>query len=195
MAVREARSGRHAFYDRIRDRFTWMDDTGRDVLLPVLRRLEDDGLIIFGTVNNGITVANRPNVRLVHPHSEGRGGDDDVELVLRPAIHDQSPLVGDRLAGEERDPTITAIFRETTVDLVRVLNFGRVYYRGPRDPVDDPVQRLPTRFGRVERLHDHVVLIPRHSGVDLKPLAAKGPTFTQHLTRSLGQRRRQKDEA
>jgi hypothetical protein len=59
MAVREARSGRHAFYERVRDRFTWMDNSGRDVLLPVLRRLEEDGTIVFGTVNNGITIAMR----------------------------------------------------------------------------------------------------------------------------------------
>ncbi len=59
MAIREARNGRHAFYERVRDRFTWMDDAGRDVLLPVLRRLEDDGTVVFGTVNGGLTVAMR----------------------------------------------------------------------------------------------------------------------------------------
>ena len=57
LAVREAKSGRHAFYDRVRDRFAWMDEAGRDVLMPTMRKLENEGVLVFGAVNNGITVA------------------------------------------------------------------------------------------------------------------------------------------
>ncbi len=62
LAIREARAGRYAFYDRVRDRFAWADDAGRDILMPLLRRLEEDGILEFSAVNNGITVAMRRTV-------------------------------------------------------------------------------------------------------------------------------------
>lgn len=59
MAVREARTGRHAFYSSVRDRFAWIDADGGDRLMPIVRRLEDDGLIILGSVKGQATVALR----------------------------------------------------------------------------------------------------------------------------------------
>ena len=59
LAIREARGGRHAFYERVRDRFAWADDQGRDQLMPVLQLLEDEGVLEFGSVANGITIAMR----------------------------------------------------------------------------------------------------------------------------------------
>jgi len=49
--VREARQGRHAFYDQVRDRFQWMDSERRDVLRPVLEGLEAEGVVRIGATN------------------------------------------------------------------------------------------------------------------------------------------------
>jgi hypothetical protein len=45
VVVREARSGKHCFYDRARDRFAWMSERGEDVLLPVVQQLQVEGLL------------------------------------------------------------------------------------------------------------------------------------------------------
>ncbi len=58
-AIRDARDARKAFYNAVRDRFAWMDDTGRDVLMPIMRRLEDEGIVTFGTLGSHLTVAMR----------------------------------------------------------------------------------------------------------------------------------------
>jgi hypothetical protein len=57
VAIREAKSGRHAFYDAVRDRFAWMTPEGDDALLPVLQRLEQEGLIRFGMAGAHITLS------------------------------------------------------------------------------------------------------------------------------------------
>lgn len=59
MAIREARTGRHAFYGSVRDRFAWIDHDRRDRLMSILRRLEDEGLIVLGTVKGQATIALR----------------------------------------------------------------------------------------------------------------------------------------
>ncbi|MFS2108096.1 AAA domain-containing protein [Sphingomonas sp. Sphisp140] len=55
--IREERSGKHCFYDRVRDRFAWMDEAGRDSLLPVIQLLQAEGLVILDTVNGSTTLA------------------------------------------------------------------------------------------------------------------------------------------
>ncbi|MES3100518.1 AAA domain-containing protein [Sphingomonas faeni] len=56
LVVREAKSGKHAFYDRVRERFAWMGEDERDVLLDVLRTLEQEGMVTFVPVKNGFAV-------------------------------------------------------------------------------------------------------------------------------------------
>lgn len=56
IVVRESRSGRHAFYDRVRDRFFWMTADKEDALLPVLQKLEAEGLIGFDMAGAALTV-------------------------------------------------------------------------------------------------------------------------------------------
>jgi hypothetical protein len=78
VVVREARSGRHAYYDRVRDRFAWMTAAGDDAFLPLLQELEREGLIEFGMAGNALTVSlPRPEV-----------ADDEEELEPAPALAD-----------------------------------------------------------------------------------------------------------
>lgn len=51
--VREAKSGKFAFYERVRDRFKWMGPQKEDILQPVIERLASDGLITLGATENG----------------------------------------------------------------------------------------------------------------------------------------------
>ena len=56
-AVSQARQGRSApFYWRVRDRFAWMDERGRDVLRARLDVLRDEGLIAIGQTSDHLTV-------------------------------------------------------------------------------------------------------------------------------------------
>lgn len=58
VVVREAKSGRHAFYNRVRDRFAWMNPHGGDDLLPVLQVLAAEGVLTLPTLEGGdLTVA------------------------------------------------------------------------------------------------------------------------------------------
>jgi ATP-dependent helicase YprA (DUF1998 family) len=55
--VNATRSGRLApFYTRVRDRFVWIDDTGVDVLLPILEKLTAEGLVRLEEKNGSVTV-------------------------------------------------------------------------------------------------------------------------------------------
>lgn len=54
--VRDARSGKYAFYDRVRDRFGWMSAGEQDTILPILHRLEAEGLIRLKPVNASLAV-------------------------------------------------------------------------------------------------------------------------------------------
>ena len=55
--ISQARQGRSApFYWRVRDRFAWMDDQGRDVLRARLDVLRDEGLIAIGQTGDHLTV-------------------------------------------------------------------------------------------------------------------------------------------
>ena len=55
--VREARSGKHCFYDRARDRFAWMSERGDDVLLPIIQQLQAEGLLTLGAAGGSMTIA------------------------------------------------------------------------------------------------------------------------------------------
>ncbi|MBE7186443.1 MAG: DEAD/DEAH box helicase, partial [Methylobacterium mesophilicum] len=57
VVVREAKSGRHAFYNRVRDRFAWMTANAEDALLPILRQLESEGVVETGMAGGSITVS------------------------------------------------------------------------------------------------------------------------------------------
>ncbi len=57
LVVKESRTGRHAFYDRVRERFAWMGEDGKDVLIDVLRVLEREGVLTFAPVKNGFVVS------------------------------------------------------------------------------------------------------------------------------------------
>jgi hypothetical protein len=55
--IRETRRGRFKpRYDQVRNRFAWMNERGEDVLMPVLDRLKDDGLIVYDTFNGQLTI-------------------------------------------------------------------------------------------------------------------------------------------
>jgi hypothetical protein len=56
VVVREAKSGRHAYYDRVRDRFAWMTKEREDAFLPLLKQLETEGLVRFEMVGKALTV-------------------------------------------------------------------------------------------------------------------------------------------
>lgn len=55
--IREARAGKHCFYDRARDRFAWMSERGEDVLLPVIQDLQAEGLLALGAAGGATTIA------------------------------------------------------------------------------------------------------------------------------------------
>lgn len=87
LAVREAKSGKHAFYDRVRERFAWMDEEGRDVFADVLRKLEAENLIGFTPVKNGFAIF------LVQAAADD--GPDDLPAV--PELSDEDFTILNRL--------------------------------------------------------------------------------------------------
>lgn len=55
--ISQTRSGRAPpFYDKVRQRFAWMNGKGVDVLKPTLDVLKAEGLIVFATANSAMTV-------------------------------------------------------------------------------------------------------------------------------------------
>lgn len=56
VVVREAKVGRHAYYERVRDRFAWMDGAGNDLFMGVLQRLEAEGVIAFAMAGESLTI-------------------------------------------------------------------------------------------------------------------------------------------
>ena len=60
VVVRDAKTGRYAFYDRVRDRFVWMTASGDDALLSVLRQLEAEGVVIIGATAKGALTVSLP---------------------------------------------------------------------------------------------------------------------------------------
>lgn len=84
--VREARSGKHAYYDRIRDRFQWMTPTRGDAFLPLLQELEKEGLIEFGMAGTALTVSlSQPASQEPEQELEPAASlsDEDFELLNR----------------------------------------------------------------------------------------------------------------
>lgn len=55
--IREERSGKYCFYDRVRDRFAWMDERGDDILLPIVQKLQSEGVLTLEAVNGNLTLA------------------------------------------------------------------------------------------------------------------------------------------
>ena len=47
--IRDARSGKHCFYDQARDRFMWPSERGDDLLWPVVQQLHAEGVLTLGT--------------------------------------------------------------------------------------------------------------------------------------------------
>lgn len=85
--VREARTGRHSFYNDVRDRFAWMTAEKEDAFLPVLQQLEAEGLVIFGMAGTGMTVSlpQQPTEVIAAEALEPLPplADDDFELLNR----------------------------------------------------------------------------------------------------------------
>ncbi len=87
--IRETRRGTLApFYDKVRDRFAWMTAEREDGLLPVLQKLEAEGLVRLSAVNNSWTVDLTKSAAEPLP-------DDDVEPL--PALSDVDFQVLNRL--------------------------------------------------------------------------------------------------
>lgn len=82
--IREARSGRHCFYDQARDRFAWMSERGEDILLPIVQILQAEGLLTLGAAGGAMTIA------MVAPTSDV---DDDVPDEPLPGIADEDFLL------------------------------------------------------------------------------------------------------
>src|SRR5262249_53870208 len=62
--VRDARQGTlPPFYDAVGDRFVWMASDRGDALLPVLKKLQADGLVILGSASNGSVTIDVPRKR------------------------------------------------------------------------------------------------------------------------------------
>lgn len=57
VVIREARSGKHCFYDRARDRFAWMSERGEDVLLRMVQQLQAEGVLTLGAAGGSMTIA------------------------------------------------------------------------------------------------------------------------------------------
>lgn len=55
--IRDARSGKHCFYDQVRDRFMWPSERGDDLLWPVIQQLHTEGLLTLGAAGGSTTVA------------------------------------------------------------------------------------------------------------------------------------------
>ncbi|MGS0649090.1 AAA domain-containing protein [Komagataeibacter melomenusus] len=54
--IQDERTGRHCFYERLRSRFAWMSEDGTDLLLPVIKQLEAEGLIRLHPLTRGFAV-------------------------------------------------------------------------------------------------------------------------------------------
>ncbi|MDC9824818.1 AAA domain-containing protein [Devosia sp. ZB163] len=56
-AINQVRQGRlPPFYWKVRDRFAWMDATGRDVFRPVIESLRNEGLVAINSTGQHLTV-------------------------------------------------------------------------------------------------------------------------------------------
>ncbi len=82
--IRDCRKGSLApLYEIVRQRYAWIDETGRDQLKPVVDRLAEEGQVIYGTVSHGLTVE----------WSQVEDADDDEPLVEPPVLSDTDFLV------------------------------------------------------------------------------------------------------
>ncbi|NJN35759.1 MAG: AAA family ATPase [Nitrospiraceae bacterium] len=85
--IREAKNGKFAFYERVRDRFRWMGAQKQDILRPVIENLATEGLITPGATEGGSSwvAMNRQldaePIQVLSPLPEL--SDDDFELLNR----------------------------------------------------------------------------------------------------------------
>jgi hypothetical protein len=124
VVVREAKSGRHAYYDRVRDRFAWMTPSREDAFLPLLQELEREDLVEFGMAGNAITV------------TLPQGAEEDDALPLEPvaALSDEDFELLNRLEDFEAK-RINFGVSEAWTSMVELARFtGRT--------VDDSAQAL-----------------------------------------------------
>lgn len=141
IAIREARRGRHAFYDPwVRDRFAWMGDTGRDLLIQVLRRLEEDGTVEFGSVNGGTTIAMR-----------GSRGEPPEPPPPAPDLMADDFLVLNKLEELEAERINFGVFEGWTsrLDLVRATRLPTDRLTASLSRLDEQGQLLLAEEGRV----------------------------------------------
>ncbi len=77
--IRDCRKGSLApLYEIVRQRFAWIDETGRDRLKLAVDRLAEEGLVIYGTVSHGLTVE----------WSQIEDADDDGPIAEPPDLSD-----------------------------------------------------------------------------------------------------------
>ncbi len=83
--IREAKKGKFAFYERVRDRFKWMGAQKQDILLQVFERLAAEGLITLGATENGsswVAMNRQVDAKPVHDLTPlPELSDDDFELL------------------------------------------------------------------------------------------------------------------
>jgi hypothetical protein len=83
-AIAGARPGRDgAFYEKVRDRFDWLDATGGDRLRPVLDELQRAGAVVYRTVDKGLLISlagsgSRPAEEVPLPIEPATGEDFEV---------------------------------------------------------------------------------------------------------------------
>jgi hypothetical protein len=87
VVVRESKAGRHAFYNRVRDRFGWMSATKEDAFLPILAKLESEGIVEIGMAGGAMTVSLPQRIDLgpetIQPETPPALSDADFELLNR----------------------------------------------------------------------------------------------------------------
>lgn len=87
--IREERSGRYCFYDRVRDRFAWMSPQGEDALRPIVQRLRDEGVVILDSVNDALTIALPAAQAIEEPQADEALPDlEDADFVLLNDLED-----------------------------------------------------------------------------------------------------------
>lgn len=82
--VRDARSGRHAFYNKVRDRFGWMTTGETDAFLPIIHKLEAEGLVRLVPLNKSVAVEmvdQGSAEEIAPPDPEVRLADEDYQLL------------------------------------------------------------------------------------------------------------------
>lgn len=140
--IREARQGTLApFYNIVRDAFFWMTADRADCLLPVLKQLQDEGLVKLNTTANGALTVDVPR-----PAVEAL---PDEVLPELPSLSDSDFEVLNALEAQEAKRINFAIFDSWTSSVALARSLRR------------PVGEITAAVGR---LHDHGHLIMADDG-------------------------------